>query len=214
MKWEPATSPHILKERRQTAPEIVDVIFDEHDLLLITKQGAVYLFSLERMSISLTNIKTDQAKLFTYNNRIQLFSDFLVYDNFVIVSHLNLLSIHDLNAKVCKKRSWRHISPPLTDALAEDRDTYNNEETRRDPFRFCNINIRMIKLREQKGTTVPRIMVLFRNNVIRMLARDESMLWNYDQYSTKLVQGEIVNVICSKKQNSLVLLRHKEQANS
>ena len=34
------------------------------------------------------------------------------------------------------------------------------------------------------------------------------------KHSTKLVQGEVVNVICSKKQNSLVLLRHKEQADS
>ena len=57
-------------------------------------------------------------------------------------------------------------------------------------------------------------MVLFQNNVIRMLARDEDMKWSYDQYSTKLVQGEVVNVICSKKQNSLVLLRHKEHADS
>ena len=72
------------------------------------------------------------------------------------------------------------MSPPLTDVTAEDRDTFNNEETRRDPFRFCNINIRMIKLREQKGSTVPRIMVLFQNNVIRMLARDDMMKWKYD----------------------------------
>ena len=72
------------------------------------------------------------------------------------------------------------MSPPLTDVTAEDRDTFNNEETRRDPFRVCNINIRMIKLREQKGSTVPRIMVLFQNNVIRMLARDDMMKWKYD----------------------------------
>ena len=212
MKWEPATSSVIMKQRRETSPKIVDVVFDEHDLLLITSQGSVYLFSLERMAVSLTSIKTEQAKLLNFNNKTPIYTDFLVYDNIVIVSHFNMISIHDLNAKVCKEKSWRHLAPPLSDVAAEDRDTFNNEDTRRNPFRFCNINIRMIKLREQKGSTVPRIMVLFKNNVIRMLARNMEMKWNYDQFSTKLVQGEIVEVICSKKQNSLVLLRHKDQA--
>ena len=100
------------------------------------------------MTISMTKIKPEQAKLFTLNNRMQLFSDFIVYDNLVFVSHLNMISICDMNAKICREKQWRHLAPPLTDVLAEDRDTYNNEETRRDPFRFCNINVRMIKLRE------------------------------------------------------------------
>lgn len=111
---------------------------------------------------------------------MQLFSDFLVHDNIVIVSHFNMLSICDLNAKACKQKSWRHLAQPLTDISAEDRDTFNNEETRRDPFRVCNINIRLIKMREQKNSTIPRVMVLFFNNVIRMLALNEDFKWHYD----------------------------------
>ena len=46
---------------------------------------------------------------------------------------------------------------------------------------FC-INIRMMKLREKQGTAIPRIMILFKNNVIRMLALNANMKWDYDQY--------------------------------
>ena len=46
------------------------MVFEEHDLLLITKEERVYLFNLERMTISLTKIKPEQAKLFTLNNRM------------------------------------------------------------------------------------------------------------------------------------------------
>ena len=181
MKWEPIMSSEVHKERRNHSPIISDVIIDEHDLLLITSSGLVYLFNLERMTISKTTIKTEQAQMFAYHNRLQLFSEFLVYDNIVIVSHYNMLSICDLNAKVCKEKSWRHLPQPLTDVSAEDRDTYNNEESRRDPFRVCNVNIRKIKLRESIGAAVPRIMVLFYNNVIRMLALDDKMKWKYDE---------------------------------
>ena len=132
------------------------------------------------MTVSKTKIKAEQAKLFPYHNKLQIFSDFLVYDNIVLVSHFNMLSICDLNARISKLKSWRHLSPPMTDVSAEDRDTFNNYESRRDPFRSCNLNIRMIKMREQKGSTIPRIMVLVWNNIIRMLARDSQMKWQYD----------------------------------
>lgn len=59
MKWEPATSAQMIKDRRKHAPAIDDVVFDEHDLLLITRMGPVYLFSLERMTVSKTSIKPE-----------------------------------------------------------------------------------------------------------------------------------------------------------
>ena len=40
----------------------------------------------------------------------------------------------------------------------------------------------MMKLREKQGTAIPRIMILFKNNVIRMLALNADMKWDYDQY--------------------------------
>ena len=54
-------------------------------------------------------------------------------------------------------------------------------------------------------------MILFHNNVIRMLLHNEEMKWVYDAYSTKLVPGVVENVICSRKSSSLVLLRHKDR---
>ena len=132
------------------------------------------------MVVSKTHIKKEQAELFPYHNRLNLFSDFLVYDNIVMVSHYNMISICDLNAKVCKENSWRHLAQPMTDTSAEDRDTFNNEESRRDPFRVCNVFIRMIKLRDEKRYNLPRIVVLFHNNVIRMMTRDVHMKWQYD----------------------------------
>jgi len=161
MRWDPATSPQILKERRLASPTISDVAIDEHDLLLISNTGVVYLFNLDHMTVSKSTIKTEQAILFPYHNRLHIFSDFMVYDNFVIVSHNNMLSICDLNAKVCKEKSWRHLQPPLTDLDTDDRDTFNNEASRKDPFRVCNLNILLIKLREIKGSNQPCILVVF-----------------------------------------------------
>ena len=62
-------------------------MIDEHDLLLITSEKKVYLFSLDKMTVSLMNIQVEQAKLFAYGNRLQLFSHYLVFDNFVMVCH-------------------------------------------------------------------------------------------------------------------------------
>ena len=47
-----------------------------------------------------------------------------------------------------------------------------------------------------------------------MLTRDKNIKWQYDQFSTKLIHGEITELICSRKANSLVLLRHKEKHDS
>ena len=40
------------------------------------------------------------------------------------------------------------------------------------------------------------------------------MNWVYDEFSTKLLHGEISEVISSKKSNSLVLLRHKDSVDA
>lgn len=45
---------------------------------------------------------------------------------------------------------------------------------------MCNLNVRMIKLREFKGTVAPCVMILFRNNVMRMMTRDNAMRWRYN----------------------------------
>ena len=68
------------------------------------------MFSIDRMSVSKTKIKPEQAKLYQFNDRLNIFTDYTVYDNIVMVSHSNLLSIYDLNSKVCKEKSWRHIA--------------------------------------------------------------------------------------------------------
>lgn len=147
MKWDPTNSQEILHSRRIYSPIIEDVVFDENDLLLITNEGITYIFNLVRMTVSKTQIKKEQAKLFPYHNRLHLFSDFLVYDNIVMVSHYNMISICDLNAKICKeKKSWRHLAQPVNALVAENREILNNFDSLRDPFRVCDQNIRMIKL--------------------------------------------------------------------
>lgn len=212
LKWDPATSTDVLHERSRHSPVVNDVVVDERDLLLITNQG-VYLFSLDRMVVSKTNIETEQAQLFTYANRLQVFSDFLTFDNVVAVCHHNIVSFCDLNAKVCRRKSWRHLCQAMTEVTANNRDPLDNLECRRDPFRVCDLNIRMIKLR-QEGSIPPRIHVLFNNNVMRQLIRDSEMRWQFEESSTRLFQGVINDVICSKKANSLVLLLQKETKES
>ena len=59
MRWEPVTSPSVLKRRKETAPKLLDVIFDEHDLLLVANNGSVFMFSLDRMTVSRTKIKPE-----------------------------------------------------------------------------------------------------------------------------------------------------------
>ena len=61
----------------------------------------------------------------------------------------------------------------------------SNEESRRDPFKVCQLNIRYFKIRDfRKGSMMPRIMVLSYDNVIRMLTLDAQMKWNYDESAT------------------------------
>lgn len=93
------------------SPKFVDAIADDHgDILLITEKKIVYLFNTEKMTISRPKIALDQAKLFPYSNIVNLFPNFVVYDNIVMVSHAHIISICDLNAKVCQKASWRHLN--------------------------------------------------------------------------------------------------------
>lgn len=110
MRWDPATSNQKMSARNHSSPLINDVIFDEHYLLLLTNEGPIYLFSLDKMTITKTHIKVEQAQLYPYQNRLNLFSEFLVYDNIVMVSHYNMVSICDLNARVCREKSWRHVA--------------------------------------------------------------------------------------------------------
>ena len=56
MKWDPINEHTDLRQRQKYSPNIVDVIIDEHDLLLITSEKKVYLFSLDKMTVSLMNI--------------------------------------------------------------------------------------------------------------------------------------------------------------
>lgn len=39
MKWDPASSQSLLQDRRKESPPIVDVVFDDSDLLMITGSG-------------------------------------------------------------------------------------------------------------------------------------------------------------------------------
>ena len=87
MKWDPIDEHTDLQSRKKHSPNIVDVMIDEHDLLLITSDNKVYLFSLDKMTVSLMNMQVEQARLFSYGNRLQLFSHFLVFDNYVMVCH-------------------------------------------------------------------------------------------------------------------------------
>ena len=47
-----------------------------------------------------------------------------------------------------------------------------------------------------------------------MLLRNHEMQWIYQQYATKTVNGVITDIISSKKSDSLVLLRHKDEPTS
>jgi hypothetical protein len=108
-----------------------------------------------------------------------LFSDFLVYDNVVIVTHSNVISICDLNAKICnrKKSQWRHLfhlpdPNDVTDILLDEDQSVNDVQ---DPFKVCQQSVRMLKLREKIGSfQVLRIFVLYHNNQVKMLIRDKN----------------------------------------
>ena len=47
-------------------------------------------------------------------------------------------------------------------------------ETLTDPFKVCQLNITMLKFREQVGYISLRVFVLYNNNVVRLLQRDKN----------------------------------------
>lgn len=47
-----------------------------------------------------------------------------------------------------------------------------------------------------------------------MLSRNDLLEWVYNPFFTKLIQGQITSIVTSKKSDSLILLRHREQATS
>ena len=115
---------------------IADAVCEDSDLLLITDRGEVYLFNLDRLMLSKTKIKAEQALLSPYQDRVQLFPQFLVYDNILMVGHAHILSIFDMNAKVSREKSWRHLVAPLEEALPVDgNDNLPLDEVLRDPFK-------------------------------------------------------------------------------
>lgn len=59
MKWEPISEQTDLKERTRHAPTITDVMIDEHDLLLVSSDRKVYLFSLEKMTVSVMKVDVE-----------------------------------------------------------------------------------------------------------------------------------------------------------
>ena len=70
MKWESANTLAKQRSHQASSPIIKDVVMDEHDLLLISQTNLVYLFSIDRMTVSKTKIKSEQATLFPYQNRL------------------------------------------------------------------------------------------------------------------------------------------------
>ena len=89
-----------------------------------------------------------------------------------------MISICDLNAKVCKEKSWRHLVQPVNAIGAGNSENLSNFNSIRDPFRICDQNIRMVKLIQYQGS-MPRILVLFYSNVAAILTRNAIMNWEY-----------------------------------
>ena len=70
-------------------------------------------------------------------------------------------------------------------------------------------------MREQVGLELPRIIVMFENNLIKTLTRDKDMKWEYEEFQQlRSIPGQITEVIQSVKSSSLMLLRHKLKSNS
>ena len=68
----------------------------------------------------------------------------------------------------------------------------------------------MLKMRENVGLELPRIIVMFENNSIRTLQRDKDMKWQYEEnQELRMMPGKVTHVIHSVKSSSLLLLRHK-----
>ena len=203
-------------EAGRKAPVIKDAVCEEGDLLLITARDEVFLFNTDRLMLSKTKIKAEQARLSPYQDRVQLFPQFLVYDNILMIGHAHILSVFDMNARVSKEKSWRHLVPPLEASYpVEGSDVpLPVEEILQDPFKQCSFHIRMMKMREHAGLELPRVVVMFENNLIRTLTRDTEMKWQYEAFQRRSIPGTVMEVIASVKSSSLMLLRHKAKANS
>ena len=111
MKFSNAKNVEEIKERVKKNPKFVSAYCDENEVFLVTGKDHVYHLNFDKMTVAATNISPDDAELFPYHNRVKIFSDFLVYDNAVMVTHSNMISVCDLNAKIIKnQKSWRHLN--------------------------------------------------------------------------------------------------------
>ena len=97
-----------------------------------------------------------------------------MYDNILMVTHSNIVSVFDYNARVCQTEPWRHLANREL-SQREVLDKSYDMSLVQDPFKVCSLDIRMLKLREQVGYQAPRILVFYENNAIRMLHRDVSL---------------------------------------
>ena len=87
-----------------------------------------------------------------------------MHDNFVMVSHANIVSIHDLNARTSHELIWRHL-------------VSEKQSDIKDHFKICRSDIRLLKYREKDGELPPRMVILHRNNTIVLLMRDQNLMW-------------------------------------
>ena len=59
----------------------------------------------------------------------------MVYDNIVMVGHAHILSIFNMNAKINKEKSWRHVTAPYEQELDESEKNVLKSEIMKDPFK-------------------------------------------------------------------------------
>ena len=148
--------------QKKKTPVIKDAVCEDNDLLLITDKDEVYLFNLDKYMLSKTKIKVEQALLSPHQDRVRLFPQFLIYDNILIVAHAHILSVYDMNTKVSKEKSFRHLIAPMEEIFPiKGNKEISLEELQKDPFNQCTLHIRMIKMREHAGVEFPRIIVMF-----------------------------------------------------
>jgi len=92
------------------------VFIDENNLFILTeKDNVIYVFNVEKLTISKTKMSEEQAFMLPHQYKVQVVNNYLVYDNIIMIGHGQFVSVCDLNAGKCNEKPWRHLKPTVAD---------------------------------------------------------------------------------------------------
>lgn len=89
--------------------KVKDAAVHGPNIYLIDELNKVHCFNIEINSLVRTDLTPLEAVTLPYHEKMNLFSNFLIYDYKLLYTHGPILTAIDLNATIYKRNSQRHF---------------------------------------------------------------------------------------------------------